>query len=1277
MNKLIQERQEDDSPTAGADDEDLSDEQAMDVIHAVFNNSARKKQLAKVLRWNRDGTYRIESAEVGSYTDFYSQANYTYLKASYPWLMSVEGGLGFDEDEQKGSFDDFNSYLADIPEDEWEAFLEDMERLRHHGVLDEDGASELENEEQGRWMREDGGPDLVKSMVKEAENAYDAYLLSKVTPGMIWSWCGEMDYYPESQGDGSVYMNMEEFGEDEENRQWFLDQLEDDFAGWLAIKRQCFDDTAGDMFDRMMQAMASVNEQVDQVYQRFDSVEQIFQLFLETFPDDRRADDQPYWYQWKESYNTPVFWKVGYEVTNRGTYPNWKDGYTLALEYLQEQEWFFKLVVNWYRRGPKDHPEFKFEHLAEELSPDESEELSLDDISRYFHHSGMREELFYQDDVITVLLPSNYQAVNYYLEVGGFPQINEQLWRDVFLHRDLFVILARAKEGDSSQRLIGLVYGDEYGLHRWLGNKSGDKSIDPLINDTVTGKSVRRMFLKFYRNRASETGDKSGAILLKLGGAIELRRADNKSHLDIGNHGVALGLYYVAKHKYKLAAKAFNRSESTMASKGVWLRYPDVSALAPLFDNEDAANTVFSNDHYDWFDHYYEHRNLPDVKDVVPFLSEKAIQHIWASMVNRKVWFPDAGENKRGDYVILTKELMANYDSETVIGWVSDLSDEDSEDGVFDDIIDAIKKDGARMLTGASQDTVNTAYVKAGVDHLDGSDQKWDSDPTAKGSDFFTFFVPWTSVSDWAEKYDNDTGETYTTSKHGGSLENLAIEANKEAVRMDSGDHEATWSDVNKDYASDCVNEIYELEAPEPPPGSPHYVDPNQLALPLGEALLMEEHYSYSTTQIDLPSAIADFVIEWGQFNIPDEMLVAQAKQDYGNEGDGREREIHVTVLYGIVAQEVPSELREIAKSVSPFPVGLGKVSLFDSNPDYDVVKLDVDSTALHALNSQIAAAVENKNSHPTYVPHVTLAYVRKGSCNKLVGQDPFKAKDVTREFTAAGLKFKGSGDDDDSNRAIETLLFSKVNKQAPRSVSEAVIAPTDDDMQAIELAISTAARASNRNPKLFADLANDELAPYHIAFDRVMHARYTARYPGAQATATPDGIYLPLPTAYDLENKMWLKHNMLLIYHELVHMGQMGHSSKPREMYTKALAYVTPGGRPDSDRYLRQKQEIMAYAASMVDLWKQQGVAPDQMLSNIMNGRSWSIGQKYWISRKTHPEVFNRFVKQATEYVHKLNEGEIKVTDPFASCSFPADPDRIEQFLHSKRRRVISRPVL
>lgn len=819
--------------TAGAEDPETTPEQIAGIIHKVFHKGHERRKylddlVAKkhsVLDYFSNGSYVINHSRTGQYADFGEQANHAYLKKNFSFLHDAGQGLGFDVDKGEESHGDFETYLAEIPDEDWESFQETLQDLARYPLLDEDGASELEMKESDRWVEEDGGPDLIKSMVDSADNAYEAYLLSKVTTDQIFEWMRDTENYPESQGQGDVWMNMEKLGEDTDNREWFLDKVEDDEAGWLAQKRKAFDEGAGASFEGRLKLMAAVDEQVAHVYNNLTD-EDVWQMFLKAFPDAPREEDDPYWYRRRSSDDKDYVWKPGYKPEDY--YTSWKSGFSDALDVLMEKEWFTKLVRNWFRRDPVDHPEFKFEALDQE-DPDDPEIYMK-------YGGGLTEEKLYEDDKIVVFQPANVQTFNYHMSRRGLQEIDDQAWRDLLKYNDIFVIQAKQPVdllGAEERKEFAVVYGStDTGLRVW-GNVP---KLEELLADPNYGRSIRRMLLRYYRENLSRDS-KVGHLLLQLGGARELRRGERRGEVRLVDYSVPLGLYYISKHKYRLAAKAFGRSLNSITPGGVWLFYDDVEDLTPVFKDDATARTVFSHDHHDWFDYLYDRSNLPRVEDVIPYLDKPAIDHIRSVLVNRRVWFPDGGPDERGEWVVLTAKNLAEYDDATILSWLANPSQEDLDDGVFDDVIEAIQYAGVDVLQATSQDNVYTGFIEAAVDAIGGKEHKWTTHPTNKGkkgepTEAFAVFVPWRDVVDASDKYKDERGYSYD-----GDLESLMVEVNTDVAKPDVNRMEASWRDVNKEWAKENLHRIYDLEPPDPIPGAPNYLDPAQGELPIPESL--------------------------------------------------------------------------------------------------------------------------------------------------------------------------------------------------------------------------------------------------------------------------------------------------------------------------------------------------------------------------------------------------------------------------------------------------------
>jgi hypothetical protein len=140
---------------------------------------------------------------------------------------------------------------------------------------------------------------------------------------------------------------------------------------------------------------------------------------------------------------------------------------------------------------------------------------------------------------------------------------------------------------------------------------------------------------------------------------------------------------------------------------------------------------------------------------------------------------------------------------------------------------------------------------------------------------------------------------------------------------------------------------------------------------------LLGRVYKYSSVYIVLPSEYSQKIMDWSKKNIPDEVLV---ENDNAN---GRETESHVTVLYGLHSN-CPDEAKLILQSFKSFPIEFGNISKFETDT-HDVIKIEVLSNELRLLNI-LLKSLDHTSTFPTYNPHCTIAYVKKGSCDHLLG---------------------------------------------------------------------------------------------------------------------------------------------------------------------------------------------------------------------------------------------------------------------------------------------------
>lgn len=133
---------------------------------------------------------------------------------------------------------------------------------------------------------------------------------------------------------------------------------------------------------------------------------------------------------------------------------------------------------------------------------------------------------------------------------------------------------------------------------------------------------------------------------------------------------------------------------------------------------------------------------------------------------------------------------------------------------------------------------------------------------------------------------------------------------------------------------------------------------------------------------------------------------------------DGKEDKFHVTALYGLEDDD-PEGVRGLLRDFGPVKMQLGEVSLFpaDEKHDYDVVKVDVESPDLVRLHEMLKK-LPHTLTHKEFRPHVTLAYVRPGLADGMIGDESL----VGKEMTCDTLMF--------CNRDREQVAVSLVGKK-------------------------------------------------------------------------------------------------------------------------------------------------------------------------------------------------------------------------------------------------------
>ena len=258
------------------------------------------------------------------------------------------------------------------------------------------------------------------------------------------------------------------------------------------------------------------------------------------------------------------------------------------------------------------------------------------------------------------------------------------------------------------------------------------------------------------------------------------------------------------------------------------------------------------------------------------------------------------------------------------------------------------------------------------------------------------------------------------------------------------------------------------------------------------------EPRKFSSTQFNLPDEVAQAVRNMAS-RIPDEALAE----------DGREDEPHITVKYGLHDESADNVVAAV-KGFEPVSVKLGKASIFPANESqaqrggsqYDVVKIDVDSEQLRTLNKLIEDSCECTNTHPTYQPHITIAYVKPGlgdgiaaMMDDLEGTElvfdrlTFSSKDRNRTEIQLSTSQEGAEKSVSLTERLTNKFNSFFQKLLRRTKPEVLIggaadSKPDSDFPKAQLAEGIRIESEHTNdPEVAKEIAKDHLIEDPLAY--------------------------------------------------------------------------------------------------------------------------------------------------------------------------------------------------
>lgn len=124
--------------------------------------------------------------------------------------------------------------------------------------------------------------------------------------------------------------------------------------------------------------------------------------------------------------------------------------------------------------------------------------------------------------------------------------------------------------------------------------------------------------------------------------------------------------------------------------------------------------------------------------------------------------------------------------------------------------------------------------------------------------------------------------------------------------------------------------------------------------------------------------SVCKTLLKFNEQIIPDDIIYHKFNEK-GEDEFGREKECHVTIRFGFTKDLNELDVRQLIKGQKEFLVEVTGLNKFDTNPEFDVIKFSVESPILTKLN-HVSGVHPNKTDFPDYHPHLTLAYVKKGT---------------------------------------------------------------------------------------------------------------------------------------------------------------------------------------------------------------------------------------------------------------------------------------------------------
>ncbi len=135
-----------------------------------------------------------------------------------------------------------------------------------------------------------------------------------------------------------------------------------------------------------------------------------------------------------------------------------------------------------------------------------------------------------------------------------------------------------------------------------------------------------------------------------------------------------------------------------------------------------------------------------------------------------------------------------------------------------------------------------------------------------------------------------------------------------------------------------------------------------------------------SCLTISLPDNLQEKIKSWTQKHIKKENLINK----------GYEKHPHVTILEELYTND-KSKVKDFLKDQEAIDVEFGRISKFRNDDKSDVIKIEVYGPDIQKIHKKVSKYFDHpKSKTGKYLAHITLAYVKKDSCENLVNNKEF-----------------------------------------------------------------------------------------------------------------------------------------------------------------------------------------------------------------------------------------------------------------------------------------------